>query len=348
MAVDATCPSCQNVDSVPDTFRGKTIRCTKCKKSYRVEASAEASAPAVTAPAPLSFEVGEASPPTERDSSVQREPSRSSVPLERPARRPASRPERPERSRRGSYTNRSGSQAGIGLVGWIGVGILCVIVVGAVVAFSLMIDRKPTTSRFAAKYGTAATATAMRDGRDRPRNKDAVGREFDMVVTRWPEEPGQQEVPRDERLRTMRDGKFTKPSLRQENASYLEGSSANGDYIGAGKDYSYKGEDLRLTGGRDGITITVDGWRFYFAPPRGKSLKVGEYWGAEGPRTAFRPEISFFGQGRVCGTSCGDFVIWELEVKNGTITRLAIDFIHRCEANGAPYCGMIRINSSFE
>ena len=44
----------------------------------------------------------------------------------------------------------------------------------------------------------------------------------------------------------------------------------------------------------------------------------------------------------------GEFAVWELEVKDGQVTRLAIDFTQRSRDGKPPLKGTVRVNSAFE
>lgn len=52
--------------------------------------------------------------------------------------------------------------------------------------------------------------------------------------------------------------------------------------------------------------------------------------------------------GRGSNKLAGEFVVWELEVADGRIVRLAVDFVQRSEEVGPPLVGRLRVNSGFE
>ncbi|MBA4066264.1 MAG: hypothetical protein C0501_21620 [Isosphaera sp.] len=150
-------------------------------------------------------------------------------------------------------------------------------------------------------------------------------------------------------LEALRDGKFHKPLPAAAPATYLKSVSSKGDYIGQGKSYSYEGAELKVDGSAALVTVNVDGWNVQFAPPRGGALKVGEYDGAKRyPFNDDSPGLSYVGHGRGSNQVGGKFVVWELEVKDGKIAKLAIDFIYRSEITGPPLYGMLRYNSTLE
>jgi hypothetical protein len=150
-------------------------------------------------------------------------------------------------------------------------------------------------------------------------------------------------------LEALKDGKFHKPLPAAAPATYLKSVSTKGDYIGQGKAYSYEGAELKVDGSAALVSVNVDGWNVQFAPPRGGALKAGEYDGAKRyPFNDDSPGLSYTGHGRGSNQVGGKFVVWELEVKDGKIAKLAIDFIYRSEVTGPPLYGMLRYNSTFE
>ena len=133
--------------------------------------------------------------------------------------------------------------------------------------------------------------------------------------------------------------------------SYMHVESSPGGRIGQGKTYDYAGGQLKATANPQGaVLIKVEGWTVNFAGPKGRMLQVGEYAGAT--RYPFQkdgsPGLNFSGNGRGSNTVAGEFVVWELEINNGQIVRLAIDFTQRSEGKGPPLTGRIRINSNFQ
>jgi hypothetical protein len=149
-------------------------------------------------------------------------------------------------------------------------------------------------------------------------------------------------------LEALADGKFVKPIRSPVPVSYLRAVSSPGDFIGQGKSYSYRGEELMLRRFPRGVMINVGGWTVQFGGPNNEFLHVGEYRGAKRfPFSGDSPGIEFFGNGRGSNKIAGKFVVWELDVKGNDVTRLAIDFIQHSEETKPPLYGMIRFNSSF-
>jgi S1-C subfamily serine protease len=149
----------------------------------------------------------------------------------------------------------------------------------------------------------------------------------------------------------LRDGKFIKPPRSTAPVSYLRAISTKGDYIGQGKTYSYPPEALTVRRNDRGVNITVGapiGWQINFGAPMGQFLEVGDYRDAKRyPFSGASPGIEFMGQGRGCNQISGQFVVWELEIKGNEVTKLAIDFVQRCENTMPPLYGRIRYQSSF-
>jgi hypothetical protein len=150
-------------------------------------------------------------------------------------------------------------------------------------------------------------------------------------------------------LEALADGKFVRPLRSPVPVSYLRAVSSPGDFIGQGKSYSYRGEELTIQRLHPrGVMINVGGWMAQFGGPSNEPLHVGEYRDAK--RFAFSgdsPGLDFYGNGRGSNKVAGKFVVWELEMKGNDVTRLAIDFIQHSEETKPPLYGIIRFNSSF-
>jgi hypothetical protein len=149
----------------------------------------------------------------------------------------------------------------------------------------------------------------------------------------------------------LRDGKFIKPPRSNSPVSYLRAISSKGDYIGQGKTYSYPAEAVTVRRNDRGVNISIGGptgWHISFGAPNGRFLEVGEYLDARRyPFSGASPGIEFTGEGRGCNQISGQFMVWELEFKGNEVTKLAIDFVQRCENKMPPLYGRIRYQSSF-
>jgi hypothetical protein len=81
---------------------------------------------------------------------------------------------------------------------------------------------------------------------------------------------------------------------------------------------------------------------------QGQNLGAGEYRNAK--RQTFAgdsPGIELTRNGRGCNAISGEFRVWEIETKGNDVTRLAVDFVQRCEAKMRALVGMLRFNSTF-
>jgi hypothetical protein len=142
---------------------------------------------------------------------------------------------------------------------------------------------------------------------------------------------------------------FVKPKESKTPTSYLKIVSSPGDYIGQGKTYDYKGNELVIKVTPQGLNLTVDGWNLDISGPKGQALQVGEYQNAKRyPFNGDSPGLSFYGKGRGNNKIAGEFVVWELEINNGQVVRAAIDFVQRGNESGPPLIGKLRFNSTLE
>lgn len=147
----------------------------------------------------------------------------------------------------------------------------------------------------------------------------------------------------------LKGGSFIKPGKSANPTNYMKLVSSKGDFIGQGKTYDYRGDELMVKRTPRGVNVSVDGWTLDVGAPNGQFLQVREYQGAK--RFAFSgdsPGLEFSGKGRGSNRLAGEFVVWELELDGDRVVRLAIDFIQRSEERGPPLHGRIRINSSLQ
>jgi predicted Zn finger-like uncharacterized protein len=144
-------------------------------------------------------------------------------------------------------------------------------------------------------------------------------------------------------------GAFIKPAKSANPTNYMKVVSSKGDFIGQGKSYDYRGDQMVVKRTQRGLNIAVDGWNLDIGAPNGMFLQVGEFPGAK--RFAFSdnsPGLDFYGKGRGSNRLAGEFVVWELEFDGDRVVRVAIDFVQRCEERMPPLHGKIRINSSLQ
>ncbi|MFO1458029.1 MAG: Ig-like domain-containing protein [Verrucomicrobiota bacterium] len=124
--------------------------------------------------------------------------------------------------------------------------------------------------------------------------------------------------------------------------------SPPGDYIGAGQTYvTTDTSQFNITGTPEAFTVTAFGYWFAFDGPGESALGVGRHPNAlRTPFNGGQPGISISGNGRGCNTVSGSFEILEMEVTDGTITRLWLKYRHSCEGFMPAGTGEIRINSA--
>jgi hypothetical protein len=131
------------------------------------------------------------------------------------------------------------------------------------------------------------------------------------------------------------------------NYMYLE--STQGDYIGAGRTYSYNQSNatikLRPSGGYLGLSIAGDqNWSGDFQGMRGLStLAVGYYGGLS--RYPFHNPVlgglNWSGEGRGCNTLSGWFVVDKTTYNGTTLTALDLRFEQHCEGGTSALRGQL-------
>ena len=125
--------------------------------------------------------------------------------------------------------------------------------------------------------------------------------------------------------------------------------STAGDFIGQGKTFDYTADQLKPTMNGRSVNVMVDGWHLSSAAPTSSRW----VWGSIPMQSGFlsigsSPGLSFSGKGRGLNTLTGAFAIWQLEMSNGKITKLAIDFEQEAAPGKPKLTGKVRINSNFE
>lgn len=131
--------------------------------------------------------------------------------------------------------------------------------------------------------------------------------------------------------------------------------STPGDYVGQGKTMEFDAPAATVVGHTTvwGTEVTVgqgsEVWFIDFAPTIISALGPGSY-PAAGPyptQSPMRPGLSVSGESRGCGPLLGWFRIKEYVVNPlGTVKRLSIDFMQRCNATDPPMYGALRLNSN--
>ncbi|MFO0824112.1 MAG: hypothetical protein U0792_13530 [Gemmataceae bacterium] len=163
------------------------------------------------------------------------------------------------------------------------------------------------------------------------------------------------EVPKEPPIEGIKEGMFVKPEASTGPTSYFFAMSSDKDeFISKGEKIAHTGDEVRVIQVKGGIRVTLGRgkkgqWDLIVAPPMGGMLKVGEYLDAKlYPDNGKAPGLEFKGMMRDSSKIAGKFVVWELEVKQGMVTKLALDFIQQSEETGPPLYGVVRFNSSFK
>lgn len=137
--------------------------------------------------------------------------------------------------------------------------------------------------------------------------------------------------------------------------TFLTVNSQPGDFIGQGLSQTFTSSDGTFTAQttyKDGVAVYFQGgghfWSLFFGPPNTQSLSKGVYEGAQ--RFAFRaapkPGLDVDGDGRGCNTLTGRFLLSEIEIVDGVVQKLAVDFEQHCEGSASALFGSVRFNSA--
>jgi len=193
-------------------------------------------------------------------------------------------------------------------------------------------------------------------------------------------------------LEAIRDGRFIRPARSDAPVTYLTFESGVKAALVPGPSAAFGEGDFRVMLASHGNYANIDPragtiqsvrrtnpnrgiivetaprgapgrWEFSFESPHGRDLAAGDFPGARGMDVSGEaPEIKFdapaglkgyeWSSNQNAGNS-GHFVVWEIEVQEGRVNRLAIDFVGRCEwwnsiAYVKPFYGMIRYNSTLQ
>lgn len=139
-------------------------------------------------------------------------------------------------------------------------------------------------------------------------------------------------------------------------ATYAYIVSSSGDYIGAGRTWSYTPATTDITVQANGGTINLgisgdEGWGATFEPPEGVDsvVKGGVY--TDLTRYPFNDPpgggLSFSGEGRGCNELYGWYAIDDVTYANGELQTLLMRFEQRCESKSAsPLRGQIKYDAT--
>jgi len=134
------------------------------------------------------------------------------------------------------------------------------------------------------------------------------------------------------------------------SGNYVYLQSTTGDYIGAGRSYTYTGSNavLSVSGSNGHVGVRVNGdqtWNGDFAGPQDLPQLVPGYYG-DLQRYPFHNPVkgglSWYGEGRGCNTLSGWFVVDKVTYVAGAMTELELRFEQRCEAGSAALRGKIK------
>jgi len=209
------------------------------------------------------------------------------------------------------------------------------------------------TPPVSSKGGYLLTAVARRNGKE-------IGRAEEAKYLKGMEPSG---------IEGLLQGHFTKPTEAPKTRTAAALVSTGGEPLGAGKSYKFTETQFRVStvdGG--GVLVTFEhtdpktrdpqlparfasGFLLTVSPPRGGILDARQYPSAVYPAqdSGITAGLQFHGEGRTCNSSTGKFAVWEVEILNGTVRTLAVDFI--LYPNGktdTPLVGSIRYRSKYE
>ncbi len=131
---------------------------------------------------------------------------------------------------------------------------------------------------------------------------------------------------------------------------YLAYQSDIEDYVGDGRS-KVLDEPGAMSGHGYPHTFTLhysgqEDWSIIVSAKTGQELVLGTGQEAERSPTSTVAGLSFFGEGRGCNTSTGEFDLQEYEFdESNNLVRLAIDFVQHCEGGIPALRGSIRFSS---
>ncbi|WP_435021863.1 S1C family serine protease [Tundrisphaera sp. TA3] len=149
----------------------------------------------------------------------------------------------------------------------------------------------------------------------------------------------------------LREGRFIRPPRSTSPISYVRVESTAGDYIGQGKSYSYGKGDLSFQMQGPALRCQIGdfgNWTLSLSAGGNRMLEAAEYRDAKRyPFSNDAPGLDFSGNGRGSNMLAGEFRIWELDMTQGQVNRIAVDFVQRSEGKMPPLVGMLRFQSTF-
>jgi len=133
----------------------------------------------------------------------------------------------------------------------------------------------------------------------------------------------------------------------------LSFESGPDEYIGQGQAYRYTPEDGAFSLWKDpnnrvivhfSETPTI-WWNLFLTAPNNGELRVGTYQYASRPATEGLPGLDFFGSGRGCNLTSGQFQVMEAQYSpTGEVLRFHAVFQQHCEGSAPAIVGRILYN----
>ena len=139
------------------------------------------------------------------------------------------------------------------------------------------------------------------------------------------------------------------PATLPASGNYIRLQSDGGDYIGAGRTYTYTQADALITVSGSGLSIDVgvqgnEQWRGSFLLPSGAgSLQAGYFSGLT--RAPFADKavggVDWSGEGRGCNTLTGWMAIDKITLEAGVLTAIDLRFEQHCEGGASTLHGQV-------
>jgi hypothetical protein len=138
------------------------------------------------------------------------------------------------------------------------------------------------------------------------------------------------------------------PEAKGTGSGTLTMTSDPGDFVGAGKSYSFSAPPLPMQGSGYGqvVGFRIDDWSLSFSPGQGDTLHPGTYSGAI--RHPFNvgtssPGLDVDGEGRGCGDLTGSFTVNSITYDHwNRLQATDISFEQRCEGSAGALWGRVR------
>lgn len=161
------------------------------------------------------------------------------------------------------------------------------------------------------------------------------------LVASGPDSPA--EIP------SIRGGKFVEPRRASGRTTHALFVSTPGEWVGAGKVHLFGPTDIKIRGDGKYLGVIAQRWDLTVQPGGRKPLELIEYAQATGDHRLVGQSDYFRLQApRHHDQSTATFRVWEMDIENGNVTRLALDFTIHYDGRPQPLHGSIRYNSQYE